>query len=187
MGFPSPIELAVSEMIVDGAQKFTGIVRDISSRKQAEAQFQQVVESAPNGMLMIDQQGKMTLVNKQVEQMFGYTREELLGKPVEMLIPERFRHGHPAHRTGYFTAPSSRIMGAGRIVRPTQNRHRVPRRTRPESIDTPAGKLALASIVDITPRKRSETALSKITQDLESKNWELSEARDQAVRAGQKD
>ena len=69
-GISFPIELAVSEMIVDGAQKFTGIVRDISSRKQAEAQFQQVVESAPNGMLMIDQQGKMTLVNKQVEQMY---------------------------------------------------------------------------------------------------------------------
>ena len=185
-GISFPIELAVSEMIVDGAQKFTGIVRDISSRKQAEAQFQQVVESAPNGMLMIDQQGKMTLVNKQVEQMFGYTREEMLGKPVEMLIPERFRHGHPAHRTGYFAAPSSRIMGAGRELfglHKTGTEFPVELGLNP--IDTPAGKLALASIVDITPRKRSETALSKVTQDLEWKNWELSEARDQAVRAGQ--
>lgn len=65
-GASFPIELAVSEMRVDGAQKFTGIVRDISSRKQAEAQFQQVVESAPNGMLMINAHGKITLVNKQV-------------------------------------------------------------------------------------------------------------------------
>ena len=130
-------------------------MRDISSRKQAEAQFQQVVESAPNGMLMIDQQGKMTLVNKQVEQMFGYTREELLGKSVEMLIPERFRHGHPAHRTGYFTAPSSRIMGAGRELfglHKTGTEFPVELGLNP--IDTPAGKLALASIVDITPRKK---------------------------------
>ena len=71
---------------------------DISSRKQAEAQFRQVVESAPNGMLMIDPLGNITLVNKQVETMFGYSREEMLGKPVEMLIPERFCPDHPAHR-----------------------------------------------------------------------------------------
>ena len=97
-GVSFPIELAVSEMLVDGVRKFTGIVRDISSRKQAEAQFRQVVESAPNGMLMIDPLGNITLVNKQVETMFGYSREEMLGKPVEMLIPERFCPDHPAHR-----------------------------------------------------------------------------------------
>ncbi len=185
-GVSFPIELAVSEMLVDGAQKFTGIVRDISSRKQAEAQFQQVVESAPNGMLMINPQGKITLVNKQVEQMFGYTREEMLGQPVEILIPERFRAAHPTLRSGYFSAPTSRVMGAGReLFGLHKNGHEFPVELGLNPIDTPTGKLALASIVDISTRKRSEHALSKATQDLEWKNWELSEARDQAVRAGQ--
>ena len=185
-GVSFPIELAVSEMLVGGAKKFTGIVRDISSRKQAEAQFQQVVESAPNGMLMIDPQGKITLVNKQVEQMFGYTREEILGQPVEILIPERFRAEHPAHRSGYFTAPASRVMGAGReLFGLHKNGHEFPVELGLNPIDTPTGKLALASIVDISLRKRSENALSQATQDLEWKNWELSEARDQAIQAGQ--
>ena len=185
-GVSFPIELAVSEMLVDGVRKFTGIVRDISSRKQAEAQFRQVVESAPNGMLMIDPLGNITLVNKQVETMFGYSREEMLGKPVEMLIPERFCPDHPAHRIGYFSAPSSRAMGAGReLFGLHKNGQEFPVELGLNPIDTPNGKLALASIVDITMRKRTESALSKAAQDLERKNWEISEARDQAVRAGQ--
>jgi two-component system sensor histidine kinase/response regulator len=185
-GVSFPIELAVSEMLVDGVRKFTGIVRDISSRKQAEAQFRQVVESAPNGMLMIDPLGNITLVNKQVETMFGYSREEMLGKPVEMLIPERFCPDHPAHRIGYFSAPSSRAMGAGReLFGLHKNGQEFPVELGLNPIDTPNGKLALASIVDITMRKRTESALSKAAQDLEWKNWEISEARDQAVRAGQ--
>jgi two-component system sensor histidine kinase/response regulator len=153
--------------------------------KQAEAQFRQVVESAPNGMLMIDPLGNITLVNKQVETMFGYSREEMLGRPVEMLIPERFRPNHPAHRIGYFSAPSSRAMGAGRELFGLHKNGGVSRRARTQSDRYAERKLALASIVDITMRKRTESALSKAAQDLEWKNWEISEARDQAVKAGQ--
>ena len=182
----SPLELAVSEMLVDGTRKFTGIVRDVTARKQAEAQFQQVVVSAPNGMLMINPQGTITMVNKQVETMFGYTRDEMLGQPVEMLIPERFRPDHPTHRAGYFAAPTSRVMGAGReLFGLHKNGTEFPVELGLNPIDTPTGKLALASIVDITLRKRADTALSQASQDLEWKNWELSEARDQAVQAGQ--
>ncbi len=181
-----PIELAVSEMLVDESRKFTGIVRDISSRRQAEMQFRQVVESAPNGMLMIDPQGTITLVNKQVETMFGYSREEMLGRTVEMLIPERFRPNHPGHRTNYFSAPASRAMGAGReLYGLHKDGTEFPVELGLNPIDTPKGQLALASIVDISLRKRTEDALAKAAQDLEWKNWELSEARDQAVRAGQ--
>ena len=185
-GTSFPLELAVSEMLVDGSKKFTGIVRDISSRVQAEMQFRQVVESAPNGMLMIDPQGTITMVNKQVEAMFGYSREELLGQPVELLIPQRFRLNHPRHRTGYFSAPASRAMGVGReLFGLHKDGTEFPVELGLNPIDTPKGKLALASIVDISPRKKTERDLAKAAQDLEWKNWELSEARDQAVRAGQ--
>ena len=185
-GTSFPLELAVSEMLVDGSKKFTGIVRDISSRIQAEMQFRQVVESAPNGMLMIDPQGTITMVNKQVEAMFGYSREELLGQPVELLIPQRFRLNHPRHRTGYFSAPASRAMGVGReLFGLHKDGTEFPVELGLNPIDTPKGQLALASIVDISPRKKTERDLAKAAQDLEWKNWELSEARDQAVRAGQ--
>ena len=185
-GASFPIELAVSEMLVDGSRKFTGIVRDISSRIQAEMQFRQVVESAPNGMLMIDPQGTITMVNKQVETMFGYSREEMLGQPVEMLIPERFRPNHPSHRTGYFSAPTSRAMGVGReLYGLRKDGTEFPVELGLNPIDTSKGQLALASIVDISLRKKTENALAKAAQDLEWKNWEISEARDQAIRAGQ--
>ena len=185
-GVAFPIELAVSEMLVDGSRKFTGIVRDISSRKQAETQFRQVVESAPNGMLMIDPLGTITLVNKQVETMFGYRREELLGKSIDMLIPGQFHPDRQAHRTRAFSDAASRLMGAGReLFGLHKNGHEFPVELGLNPIDTPNGKLALASIVDITLRKRTESALAKAAQDLELKNRELSDARDQALRAGQ--
>lgn len=185
-GVSFPLELAVSEMLVDGSRKFTGIVRDLSSRKQAEAQFRQVVESAPNGMLMVDSLGIITLVNKQVETMFGYSREEMLGQPIEMLIPTRYRPTHPAHRTAYFSSPTSRAMGGDReLFGLHKSGEEFPVELGLNPIDTPNGQLALASVVDITMRKRAESALSKAAQDLEWKNWEISEARDQAVKAGQ--
>jgi PAS domain S-box-containing protein len=185
-GVSFPLELAVSEMLVDGSRKFTGIVRDVSCRKQAEAQFRQVVESAPNGMLMVNSLGVITLVNKQIEAMFGYSREEMLGRPIELLIPARFRPTYPAHFTAYFSAPTSRILGDNReLFGLHKNGEEFPIEIGLNPMDTPNGTLVLASIVDITMRKRTESALSKAAQDLEWKNWEITEARDQAVKAGQ--
>ena len=185
-GVSFPMELAVSEMLVDGSRKFIGIVRDISSRKQAEAQFQQVVESAPNGMLMINSLGAITLVNKQVEAMFGYSREEMLGKPIELLIPARFHPTHPAHRTEYFSSPTSRIMGGDReLFGLHKNGQEFPVELGLNPIDTPNGTLALTTVVDTTARRRAERELSKAAEELESKNAELLQARDQAVKAGQ--
>lgn len=185
-GVAFPIELAVSEIHIDGSKKFAGIIRDISSRKQAEAQFQQVVESAPNGMLMIDRLGTITLVNKQVEAMFGYSRMEMLGKPVEILIPERYRPNYPSHRDKYFSAPASRAIGTGQELFGLQkNGQEFPLELELNPIDTPNGTFALASIVDITARKRHKDELSRAAQELEVKNAELLQARDQAVRAGQ--
>src|SRR5437764_656421 len=87
---------------------------DITSRKQLEERFRQVVESAPNAMVMINDQGIIEMVNAQAERVFGYERAEMLGQPVEMLVPERYRHNHPGLRGAFFADPQSRPMGAGR-------------------------------------------------------------------------
>ena len=87
---------------------------DISARKRLEERFRQVVESAPNAIVMIGSTGLIEMVNAQTERVFGYTRDELLGKPVEMLVPERYRSNHPGLRTSFFANPVSRPMGAGR-------------------------------------------------------------------------
>src|SRR6185295_8203754 len=80
----------------------------------AEERFRLVVEASPSAMLMVNDRGHITLVNNQTEQLFGFERAELLGQPIEMLVPERYRDAHPGKRTGFFQAPSARAMGAGR-------------------------------------------------------------------------
>src|ERR1035437_3199430 len=81
-------------------------VIDITERNRGEEHFRSVVEAAPNAMLMIDRSGAIALVNAQAERLFGYPREELLGEPVEKLVPERFRIGHGGFRAGFHVAPS---------------------------------------------------------------------------------
>ncbi|GEM_PF-294380 len=86
--------------------------RDISERKAAEEQFKELLESAPDAMVIVDRKGVIKLINLQTEKFFGYARNELIGKPVELLIPERFRENHPQHRGNYFLNPHIRAMGS---------------------------------------------------------------------------
>jgi len=79
-----------------------------------ELRLRAAVESAPSGLLMIDSEGRIVLVNKEIERLFGYSRDELLGNPVEMLVPERFRLQNPEFRSGFLATPTARAMGAGR-------------------------------------------------------------------------
>ena len=79
---------------------------DISSRKRLEERFRQVVESAPNAMVMIRAHGRIEMVNAQAERVFGYERKEMLGQPIEMLVPQRFRENHPSLRGSFFAKPA---------------------------------------------------------------------------------
>ncbi len=183
-GSTFPLELSVSETRLNTRRFYTGILRDLTERKQAEELFRQVVESAPSGMLVANQDGVITLVNTQVERWFGYDRQELVGHPIEMLLPERFRSQHPGQRTAFFHNPDARAMGAGRdLYGRRKDGSEFPLEIGLNPIKTPEGMQVLAAIVDISARKQAEERLKETAQELASKNIKLLEASQSALSA----
>jgi len=129
--------------------------------RASERRFRQVVEAAPNAMVMVDHAGKITMVNTQAERLFGYARDELVGQPVEMLVPERFRGHHPGLRQTFFADPKPRMMGAGRdLYGARKDGSEFPVEIGLNPIETDEGMMVLSAIVDITQRKAAEQALS---------------------------
>src|SRR5882724_4456461 len=141
---------------------------DLASELQVgEERFRRVVEAAPSAMIMVNQEGQITLANQQAEKTFGYPREELLGRPIEMLVPERLRSGHQGFRHDYLCDPQARLMGAGReLFGRRKDGSEVPVEIGLSSIHTSKGLLVLASIVDITERKLAELEAARQRHDL---------------------
>jgi two-component system, sensor histidine kinase and response regulator len=128
--------------------------------RQSEERFRHIVESAPNGFVMVDQEGKIVLANSQAEQLFGYTKEELLDQPIETLVPARYHGMHAEHRETFFALPQSRTMGAGRdLYGVRKDGSEFPVEIGLNPLETPRGIHVLASVVDITERKTAEDRL----------------------------
>jgi PAS domain S-box-containing protein len=128
--------------------------------------FRIAVEAAPNAMIMADPQGRITMVNSAAENMFGYSRAELLNSTVEMLVPDHVRARHAQNRADYLKAPAVRAMGAGRdLTGRRKDGSQVPIEIGLNPITTPKGVMVLASIVDITERVRA----AKEREELETR------------------
>ncbi len=129
----------------------------VAERRRVAERFGIAVESAPNAMVMVDARGTIALVNSQAVKMFGYNREELIGQSVEVLIPERFRGGHPEHRMEFSSSPRVRPMGAGRdLYAMRKDGSEFPVEIGLNPIETKDGPVVISAIVDITERKRAE-------------------------------
>src|SRR6266487_2371173 len=156
-GSEIPVEIGLNPIETDEGLFVLASVVDISARKRAEARFRVAVESSPNGMVMIDRGGKIVLVNRETERLFGYAREALLGQPIERIVPTRFRERHPEFRTAYFADPQARAMGAGRdLFGRRKDGTDIPVEIGLNPIETDEGLFVLASVVDISARKRAE-------------------------------
>ena len=137
--------------------------------QRAEERFRVAVEAAPNAMLMVDQVGTIVLVNAQVETVFGYPRADLLGQPIERLVPARYRGQHPQNRTAFFAAPRARPMGAGRdLYGLHKDGHEIPVEIGLTPLTLEQASYVLASVVDLTVRLQAEEARAQLAAIVES-------------------
>lgn len=133
------------------------IFRDITDRNFADERFRLAVESAPSAMVLVNKEGRIVLVNSQTERLFQYSRGELIGQPIELLVPDRYRSRHPAYRAEFAAAPSVRPMGSGRdLFGLKKDGSEVSVEIGLNPIQVNGETLILSSILDISERKRAE-------------------------------
>ncbi len=159
-GHEFPVEISLSPLATDEGVMVMSAVRDISDRKKAEQKFRGLLEAAPDAMVIVGRDGRITLVNSQMEHLFGYTRDELIGQPVEILVPDRYRSQHTAHRSGFFGQPRARAMGAGlQLHGRRRDGSEFPVEISLSPLETEEGTFVTGAIRDATERRLFEKTL----------------------------
>ncbi len=176
-GTEFPVEISLSPMESEDENLIMAAIRDISERKRAEAQFRGLLESAPDAMVVVDEEGVIQLVNSQTEKLFGYDRVQIVGQTIELLVPRRFRKRHARHREGYYGEHPTRPMGIGlELFGLRRNGSEFPVEISLSPLETDRGLLVSAAIRDVTQRKRMEEDVQKLNEDLKRRAAQLEAA-----------
>ena len=167
-GLEFPVEISLSMIQMEEGAIVMSAIRDIGDRKKAEQKFRGLLESAPDPMVIVNARGEIVLVNTQTEQMFGYQRQELLGKPIEILIPARFAGRHPAARSSFFEKAQPRAMGAGtELYAMRRDGSEFPVEISLSPLKTEDELLVSSAIRDISGRRQIERKLLEQKLELE--------------------
>lgn len=163
-----PVEIGLNSIDGVNTPLVLAVIIDITERLRAQEMMRLAVEAAPNGMIISDGEGRITMVNSLTENMFGYSREELIGQEVSILVPRRFQQHHPRLRRKYYQHPESRAMGKGRdLYALHKDGFEFPVEIGLNPIETAQGIVILASVVDITERKQHEERLKSALHEKE--------------------
>lgn len=176
-GAEFPVEISLSPLETEDGVFAISAIRDITERKTAEAKFRGLLESAPDAMVIVDSRGTIVLVNAQTEKLFGYKRGELLGQPIEVLVPDHFKAGHAGFRDGYSLDPRTRGMGVGRDLYARRfDGTSFPAEISLSPLETQEGVLVMAAVRDITEQRKAQEEIRKKNLELEEQNRRVEEA-----------
>ena len=180
------VEVSRAVCETDGVRSVTGVFRDVSARRRAEDRFRGLLESAPDAIVIVDRSGEIVLANARAEAIFGYAREELIGRPVEMLLPEQKRRAHAALREGYADQPRPRHGNRpGEFKARRKDGSLFSAEITLNPVETDEGLLVSSAIRDVTDRKRAEEATARLAAIVNSTpNAIVGVGRDGRSRAG---
>ncbi|MFF4565087.1 PAS domain S-box protein [Streptomyces sp. NPDC001435] len=168
-GTEFPVEISLSPLETTDGLLVSAAVRDVSERKAAEERFRGLLEAAPDAMVIVDDTGTIKLVNAQTEALFGYRREELLDRPVELLVPGRFHAHHTEHRNNYAHNQQVRPMGAGLdLYGLRKDGTEFPVEISLSPLETADGLLVSAAVRDVSERKAAEERINELAALVES-------------------
>ncbi len=164
-------EIALAPYETDDGLIVVSIVRDLSHLERSELHFQNFLESAPDAMIIVDDEGRITIVNEQAERMFGYRRDELLGECIDMLLPQELRSSHTAHRRTYTENPRVRPMGQGQsLVGRRRDGSEFPVEISLSPVNSDGGRFVCSVLRDVTLRRQMEQDIIAAQQAAERAN-----------------
>lgn len=165
-GSEFPVEISLAPLETDQGILISAAVRDVTAKRREERLFRGLLEAAPDAMVIVDHTGIIVLVNAQVEEKFGYSRGELIGQSVEILVPERFSGMHVAFRSGYVAGPRTRPMGlAGDLYARRKDGTEFPVEISLAPLETEEGLLVSAAVRDISERRRMQEETDRVKDE----------------------